>query len=413
MSISLDISKQALLELIKIGIGTSDGNDFDFSSLSDDDWKSVMDESRAQSVHLLCFDAAKNHIDLMPGEVYSKWIYIATKTLFNNLKVIKDQRQLTTLLEKNDIPYIILKGASSAYYYPDSEKRTYGDIDFLTCAEDYKRTAKLLEGEGFVDDKRHHQVHLAFKKPLHTQLELHREIAGIPGGRQGAVIRDYLKNVVRLNAVNDNTIFYRPSDDMHGLIILLHTIHHIIAGGIGFRHICDWAVFVNKTHNQSFWQNQLLPLFQKAGVLKFAFVLTEACVKYLGITRPMWLKNVDKELAHEFLSEIFRGGNFGRKNAEGGASFMLSKDFGRLTIRGKLANMLKTLNNTNKQVYPILNKAPWLYPFIMVWRVLRYAVLVLMGKRKSLLKISRYTDKRNTLFTKLGFYNIEESKIYE
>ncbi len=412
MSISLDISKQALLELIKIGIGTSDGK-FDFSSLSDDDWKSVMDESCAQSVHLLCFDAAKNYIDLMPGEVYSNWMHFATKTLFNNLKIIKDQKELTTLLEKNNIPYIILKGASSAYYYPDSEKRTYGDIDFLTCAEDYKRTARLLESEGFIDDKRHHQVHLAFKKPTHTQLELHREIVGIPGDRQGDVVRDYLKNVVKENAVNDDTIFYRPTDDIHGFIILLHTIHHIISGGIGFRHICDWAVFANKTHNQYFWQDKLLPVFKKAGVLKFAFILTEACVKYLGITRPLWLKNVDQELVDEFLSEIFRGGNFGRKDAEGGSSFMLSNEFKKLTLRGKLANMLKTLNKTNKQVFPILNKAPWLYPFIMAWRVLRYTVLVLLGKRKSLIKVSRYTDDRNTLFTKLGFYNIEESKIYE
>ena len=52
--LELTIIHKAFLELIKISIGTSN-NDFDFSSLSDEEWTKILEESKKQAVVLLCF----------------------------------------------------------------------------------------------------------------------------------------------------------------------------------------------------------------------------------------------------------------------------------------------------------------------------------------------------------------------
>ena len=32
-----------------------------------------------------------------------------------------------------------------------------------------------------------------------------------------------------------------PAPFHHGLILLLHTVHHMLGEGIGLRHLCDWG----------------------------------------------------------------------------------------------------------------------------------------------------------------------------
>ena len=57
--VKLDVTYSAYLELLKIGIGTSN-NTFDFSVLSDEQWNRIVKESVHQATTLICFDSIKN-----------------------------------------------------------------------------------------------------------------------------------------------------------------------------------------------------------------------------------------------------------------------------------------------------------------------------------------------------------------
>ena len=156
--LELSIIHRAFLELIKISIGTSN-NDFDFSQLSDEDWERVYDESKKQASVLICFDAFKN-VDSKPcSEIFHKWFFLATANLKSNINIINEQERLIALLNDNDIPYVILKGLSSAAYYKDGGIRRLGDIDFLVDNTNVEKTKELLVASGYQLDHETSDIH--------------------------------------------------------------------------------------------------------------------------------------------------------------------------------------------------------------------------------------------------------------
>lgn len=87
-------------------------------------------------------------------------------------------------------------------------------------------------------------------------LEMHFNLAGIPEGKPGELVREYSKDIYEkasLCRLNNGEAML-PSPFHHGLIILLHTCHHMTGEGIGLRHLCDWAVFVNSLSDDEFRQ---------------------------------------------------------------------------------------------------------------------------------------------------------------
>lgn len=399
---SLTIQQQALLELIKIGIGTSNGS-FDFSYLSAEDWEWVMNESRIQSVVLLAFDAAKDFVTHIPKDIYIKWFGYAAKTLSNNLKVLNEQKALTNILDNNNIPYIILKGSSSAHYYPNPESRSYGDVDFLIDDIHQNKSIQILLNEGYRILPEESDWHYSLQKN-NVIFELHKKACGIPEGNPGKIFDGFLRNCTQSSFKDANNISL-SDPTVHGVIILLHSIHHLVGFGMGIRHLCDWACFIQKTYNNSFWSSTLLPLLKKTGTLEFAAMLTKISSLYLGTVCPLWAEKPSYELCDAVIHDIFSLGNFGRKNTEKSfGGLMMPSNSKKLTFFRKIILLFKTLWSTNRMMYPILRKLPFLFPFIMVWRVLKYCFLMLIGKRPSIFKSSKFACERNAIYSQLHLF---------
>ncbi len=396
--------QQAVLASLQCSVGLREMQ-FDFSSFDDSDWQQLLDESRIQTIDLLCYDATKG-VEV-PGSISTEWLVRAAHLFSSNLKIKTAQQNLVELLEKKLIDYVILKGLASASFYPIPDNRISGDIDFLVPNDKIEETIQLLCENGAVRKNEPNENHVVLKWQGVT-LELHHSIAGIPQNKYGTVFKKWFKDVFKRSVTDNSLNFKRPCDSMHGAVLLLHTIHHITSKGLGIRQICDWACFVNSTRNDAFWKGELLPLLKSVGLLRFAFILTQACVECLGINKPDWLELEHKKTAEEIIIDVFQNGNFGKKaNLKAGSQIMVVKDSKKATVFAKMKSMLNLLNATNRTFYPILNKLPWLYPFIMLWRILRYAVLVLGGKRESLHKASHYADDRSKLLKNFKLYQVD------
>ena len=318
----------------------------------------------------------------------------------HNEKVRNYGKYLDSLLTQNGINHIILKGFASAYYYPDPQKRQLGDIDFLVEGEDLEKTEKLLLSEGFIKSLDGHSHHILFQKDG-AEFEMHHTIAGIPNGKAGEIFKEFFKGAAAKFIDNG---FHNPSPEIHGAAILLHTIHHMTLDGLGLRHLLDFVYFVDKTVNEPFWEESLLPLLKRSGTLDFAAAIAKTGAKYLKTTCPDWAKNVPDSLCDEIIFDIMSLGTFGRKNAERSAA-------GRMTVKsgkkGKIVSAIHTLHRTMRTACPILQKVPILYPFCFVYRVLKYLVLALFGKKKSVLKISAQADERNKIYNKLHIFEVK------
>ena len=311
---NLKLQTDAFVELVKIAIGTSTG-EFDFSSLTEEDWTAVVKESQAHAVALLTFSATKSIKNVIPKSVYESWFRTAIMIMSANEVFVNAQNELDRLMNENGINYVVLKGIASGYYYPDYSMRTSGDIDFLTDIADFPKVKQVLIDAGYEMSLEDHDLHTVFTKG-NIELELHKKPAGMPDGVQGEMASEFLKNIATNFVRVTNPCYSRPTDQNHALVILFHTIYHMFAGGMGIRHLCDWACFVNKTHTEAFWQAELLPIFEKMGLLRFVMTLTQSCIDYLNIDVPVWFVKAKKELSDEIFQKVLACGNFGRKQGK-------------------------------------------------------------------------------------------------
>lgn len=393
--------------LLKLVSATMNGTTADILNPETVDWLSVARESDAQAVLPIALDAAASMKKNISEEVYEVWSNRAINYLAKNIKVQSAQKQLVNILTDAGYPYVIIKGEASAKYYKCPDLRILGDVDFLINPEQNEEITKFFCSIGYTSEMEDHECHTVLKKS-DAHLEMHREISGIPHGRAGEKVREFIKDL--LETCQKDGDFNTPEKHHHGLILLLHTQHHMISEGVGLRHLCDWAAFVNSTHTEPFWQEKLLPILADIGLLTFAKAVTKTCAIAFDAVCPAWA-DVDENLCRQLLEDVFLGGNFGRKEAGRGLSGALITNRGKDGVEKKKWTRLYTVFRDNvKARHPITKKYPILYPLFAVYKAIRFFVLSLFGKRTSLKRLSKEIDKRKNIYQQLKIFEVEENE---
>ena len=316
------------------------------------------------------------------------------KTLGKNIRVINAHAELTGIL--SSISFITFKGYASAYYYPQPIYRPMGDVDFIVSPENYNAAVERLINAGYTRTGSEHERHEAFRKDKIT-FELHSEIKGIPNGADGIItdsataerkVRGYLSDLIasaRTVEIQQGKVVI-PDNFHHGLIMLLHVAGHMINdGGVGLRHLCDWAVYVNRVDVEKF-----MPQLQDIGLWTFASQLTAVSSRYLGLPKKEWAGEWPNEFLSSLIEDILAAGNFGKKEA------------GR-----------RTALKIEKTSFAEITKARYtratglLLPFYMIVNVVRYGLLLIAGKRK-IIKPSTFAGakERNKLYSQFRLFEV-------
>ena len=400
--------QKALLAILKSSLC---GEKIQIESDAQIDWKQVMREAFLQAVALLTFDALPPIKNIIPPDIYSLWSRTAYSIIANNTRVHASQKELVELLDQNAIHYTILKGEAAAQYYPNPQLRTLGDVDFLINPTERDKTANLLVANGFSRRVDSHICHEVFTKP-HSHLEMHFDLAGIPEGEAGAMVRNFTTDILTtcVLAKQNEDEFKMPSDTLHATVLLLHTQHHLLGEGIGLRHLCDWCCFVSSTAQEDFWQQSLIPFLKQIGLFKFAVTLTEICVIYLGLTSPDWLKTSNPELCEQLLEDILSGGNFGVKDSRREISGAMISHRGKRGVSGsKLSNLFETMAASVKQQNPKAQNNPLIFAAHFSYRLGRYAVRVATGKKASVLDANTQADQRKKVYKQLKIFEVAKN----
>ena len=394
--------QKVLLELVG---ATLKGTAADIQNPEAVDWLSVAKEADEQAVLPMALDAAASVKQNISSDVYRLWSNRAVKYLVKNTQVENHQKELLKLLDGAGYRYVILKGLSSARYYNSPDLRTLGDVDFLINPVQNDEITKFLCTNGYKSEMEDHECHTVFRKK-HAHLEMHREISGIPHGETGEKVRGFVSDL--LDTCRTDSDFNIPQKHHHGLILLLHTQHHLVGEGIGIRHLCDWAAFVNSTQDETFWQEKLLPFLRETGLLTFARALTKTCAIAFKIQCPDWA-DADEKLCQELLEDVISGGNFGTKEKSRSLSGALISNRGKDGVAKKKWSRLYTVFKENVQTkHPVTKKHPILYPFYAVYKAARFFVLRVFGKRPSFNKLSKDIDERKSIYQQLKIFEVEE-----
>lgn len=369
----MDHLQTTLLELVSCALF----NNPSAAPLSDE----ILQEARAQTVN---------------GLIQTDYALFA-----NNVRVNKAHADLTDAL--SGIPFVTLKGYASASYYPIPEKRAMGDVDFFVAQKDYQQAAERLHSLGYRSLDARHERHETLEKNG-VILELHSEIKGIPNGRDGIavasreaekVVRNYLSDVID-SAVRIQTqygIIVCPDAFHHGLIMLLHLAGHIVNdGGVGLRHLCDWAVYADKIDIGAY-EKQL----REMGLWTFACLLTATCCRHLGLRAMPWTGDPDTRVLDALIGDVLQSGNFSNKAS--GRSF---------AAKMQRESALALIAHMAERSYPFCQKHPWLLPVGIV----RYSASFLRARisgRRKWVSLSTLTDgkRRVELFDAFKLFDME------
>ena len=344
------------------------------------DWEVVFEECKAQSVISLAFSALPK--DEVPQSVYTHWRALVNENLAVNSKISYAHTMLNELLNQAKIPYVILKGCASAEYYDDPLLRTMGDVDFYVPPAYFEKADKLLLKNGFKSNEIDHEYEKAYTKD-DVVFELHNTVNGVPGGKVGIKIRRYFDDVFDKSELKhfDLAEYYSPSPFHHGLVMLLHVARHMVTGGIGLRHFCDWAVFVDKVGDDfaQMFENTL----KQVGLWRFAQIMTQFCIAYLGLKPQAWVGNIDKKFLDDLKNDVFAGGNFGHKDLSRAdeAKFITSRKKGGVNSDSNVKQAVLSANEIVRKHWNFADKVPVVYPAGWMFFGGRYAIRSIVGKR--------------------------------
>ena len=375
--------------------------------LNEDNLNAVWCEAYAQAVTLMAFHNSDENI--LEG---NKCRYIRKKlsqTLSDNAKIDFEHIRICNIMKKADIPCTILKGYASALYYPDYLMRSMGDVDFLVDTDNFEEANKILADNGYEATGKNHDVHDVFLGNV-CRCEMHFQPSGIPHGKTGVKVRKYLSGLIENSRevqteLGELTV---PSDYHHGLIILLHMCHHLTGDGLGLRHLCDWAVFIDSLGKEKFLQ-MFEKTFKDIGLWEFAKTMTFISCKYLGLPDMEWANDTDEKLADYILIDIIIGGNFGQKNADRSHESLLISSKNEKEI-SMLRQFFISANSIVYKNWKAARKCKLLLPFGWFFFGGRYIIRSIFGKRPKIRpqKVAKEAAERMDIYSKLSLFEKTE-----
>ena len=323
-------------------------------------------------------------------ESYPDFYLSHAQTLVNNVRIDYEHEESHRLMMKAEVPYVILKGAVSAAYYPEPLLRTMGDVDLLIAKSDLQKVDVVLRENGFYPvDKNDVEYHLAYHRRTYgatSTWEVHWKPTGVPEGKIGAKINDYLSDIIasaKLSNVSEGE-YMMPTAFHHGLVMLLHVAEHLINTGIGLRHLCDWAVFVAKFSDEEFCE-MFEDKLKEVGLWRFAQLLTQLSVKYLHCPAKEWCGVGDDDYLEMMMVDILNGGNFGvkDKNRINQAKLMTNTGKG-VDDTSLLKQLFLTMNQKARLGMPITAKVPLLLPIGWLYVGGRHLVRIKQKRRPTI-----------------------------
>ena len=344
----------------------------------------ILQEANRQTVYPLVCTALKN---ITGGEQTSTEVFL--QRIAENMQVNFDHSLVHGLLSDNGIDYVAFKGVASARYYTDPILRTMGDTDILINRQDIKKVDLLLKNIGYTttDDIDKETGHVAYGKKEGnrvSRIEVHFTLGGIPESKK-EIFDKYLSDLIS-TSVSLNTpcgVCRVPDKFHHGIILLLHTAHHLINEGVGLRHLCDWAVFVDTVSDKEITETFEKPL-KELGLLEFARYFTALSVEFLGAEPKSFVGEVDKDYLKELISDILAGGNFGTKDTDRYTQikYISDRKEGSVGEKSPVLQVFSTLKEKTKREVKFVKEHPVLLPVGMVYTLFYYLFLVITKRRK-------------------------------
>ena len=281
---------QALLYLVRLGIGNNAEPGFDFTGL---DWRTLVDSSFVQGVPAITVDGLQNLYEAHPGLALDidnpelealkyEWFgscFSAESDYERHQSAIAEFLKLCKLQE---VKALLLKGYGLSLNYPIPAHRPCGDIDiYLFGYAEF--VSQLVEKHWQVSVNRSNPHHYVFSRNGVT-FENHITLLDVERHKNHFSDEQVFQKLIAEGCdeieVGGEKCFV-PSVKLNSVYLLRHMAHHFAVEKITLRHILDWALFVRANASKIDW-DFVYGFAKDSGCTPFLNCLNGICVEPLG-----------------------------------------------------------------------------------------------------------------------------------
>lgn len=359
----MNVTQQGIITILKsalTGLKYDLPEDFVF------DAQEIKDFIKKHQIMQLYYVGAVNCGVLSEHPYMNSLFMIYCKHLVRSEKQMKEVKRVCQAFDQKGIDYLPTKGCNMKALYPKPEMRVMGDADITIRKEQSSKTAKVMTELGFSLSADNAYEQVWDSEALH--LELHKHMRSFYN-------ENYYDDVwERVERGEGNRYIFTTEDAL--IHLFNHFARHYRGAGIGCRQILDLYVY-----RQAFPQmneDYICQEMKKIHLLDF--------YKNVCHLLDVWFGDAASNEVTEIITRhIFYSGSWGDKT-----SLELSKSVSQANKTGKVSNsrfkgMLNSIFLPKEEMlwrYKILEKAPFLLPFLWVVRAFR----ILLFERKKITK---------------------------
>lgn len=326
-----------------------------FEGVSDEQWRTIERIALRQSVPALVAD----RILSLPREAMPQDREFRLRLALQVDMVERGNKRINQTLqavradyEAEDLPFVLLKGQTLAYYYPQPLLRSSGDLDlYLYRTGDYERANEWAVAQGYrlIGHSLYEQLYYRGK----VAVENHRVPAYFGQKRYDRAFAQMLRPLIEQDdfaLLELEGLTYRTlPKELNAVYVFQHILHHFCYLGIGLRQVCDWIVLLTD-HQDELDVDQYQMLADQLDLLRPMRLFALTTVRYLGVRPEIFPFDLPQDeesirLSDLIIQDIFRGGNFGMETFAGKKFsniwfrrwFMFRKTFARSLRIGAVA----------------------------------------------------------------------------
>lgn len=264
---------------------------------------------------------------------------------------MSEYHRLVKYLCSNGVRIIPLKGCVIKDLYPAPNLRVMCDVDLLFDGVTPRELSDLMKAFGYSSEKSEVGYHDVFHKKPCMNIEMHKELEAY-NSKYKAVLQDLFDKAVE--DVKIPNLFHMKPEDLY-IHAIVHAAKHFKGTGLGIRPIGDIYI-LNQSYSGSWDSAYIAGQLQSVGLTQFEKKIREVAFAFFGEEK--------KAVSEAELMFFFRGGTYG--NFEDSVKWVAAAS-GKPDKKYILRKIFAPLDDM-KAWFPILQKYPWLYPFMMVYR---------------------------------------------
>ena len=316
---NLNLYEKLIFELLGIALFDTPPQLLINHIVTDKDWLKIYRTAAQQGVQAIVLDGINkvSHIQTPPEKLLLEWIVNSKMIERNYAHQCQVAIELKREFAKEDIEFMVFKGIALAQYYPIPAHREFGDID-LFLFDKHKEGEQLLQKlcKMTALDMSVHSITM-YKNVMienHNAFVSIKRMMGFTERKQkqdelriDSEIQRLAKEQVAYFEIQ-NEKFRTLSATANFIYLTYHAAKHL-RREIVLRHICDWALFLQKNHDK-YDEEMASKVLDNTTFKQMASLMSHLSTQYLGLPNeyiPNWCKEYNNcNLSNKVILNVLR-----------------------------------------------------------------------------------------------------------